>query len=363
MPLLKKVKITAFELLRSPGPTSARIFRKLLPFFKRKQIERLRETTLAAPLMLQIETTNICNAACIFCAYKGMKRKKGVMSIPQFETIVQDYANMGGGAVSLTPIVGDPLLDPHLLDRIRILKSHPAIKQISFTTNSIALDRYSDEDIRYLLESLFCIQVSIGGLDSATYETMYGVDSFDRVTGAMERLVKLRTALPQAAHLTFAFRTTDRYFERHFKKHLAEYRRQGVFVSHMWTFANYGGLIGNKGNSALTILDTPHKKQKTCIYPRIHSAVCWDGTATACSCTDLECAQLRIGNIGSEPLAAILSGKRRTGVLDSFSKGTLAAVCRKCSAYRPDSVFADPCFRNAYPNPGLSLDFFRRMMT
>lgn len=362
-PFLQKIKITSFELLHSPVQTSTRIYRKLLRIFAKKRIERLREETRRCPLILQIETINSCNAACIFCAYPGMKREKGVMSMPLFEKVVQDYAEMGGGVVSLTPIVGDPLLDPQLLDRIRILKAHPAIKQISFTTNGIALDRYSDEDVRSLLASLYCIQVSIGGLDAATYETMYGVDCFARVNQAMERLVELGTTVPQAAHLTFAFRTSDWKFVSRFKKQLAGYRRRGVFVSHMWTYANYGGLVGNDGNNNLTVLDSHIDKHRTCIYPSIHSAVCWDGTATACSCTDLECTQIRIGNAGEEPLSSILSGNKRTGILDSFCKGTPAAVCRECSAYRPDTVFADPYFRNVHPNQALPLDFFHHVMT
>jgi MoaA/NifB/PqqE/SkfB family radical SAM enzyme len=363
MPFLQKIKITLLELFRSPVPTTARVFHKLFSVFKRRQIERLRETTSHSPLMLQIETTNVCNAACIFCAYPGMKREKGVMSMPLFERIVKEYAEMGGSAVSLTPVVGDALLDPHLLERLRILKAHPAIRQITLTTNGIALEKYSDEEVRSLLESLSCIQVSIGGLDRATYKAMYGTDRFVQVQAAMERLLALKTTVSIPANITFAFRTNDWKFTRRFRKQLSGYRQQGVDICHMWAYANYGGQVETGAKIGLTIVDSQPDKQKTCIFPRIHAAVCWDGTVTACACTDLECRQLKIGHIGEEALSGILSGEKRTRILDSFGKDALVDICRKCSAYQPDTDFADPCFDGVHPNKPLPLDFFRNKMT
>ncbi len=313
--------------------------------------------------MLQIETTNVCNAACIFCAYPGLKRKKGVMSLPLFEKIIGEYEKMGGTAVSLTPVVGDAFLDPHLIDRIRMIKAHPGIKQISVTTNGIALNKYSDEDLLYVLESLSCIQVSIGGLYRATYTMMYGVDKFDQVHASLERLMKLKSSVSSAANLTFAFRTTDWKFMGRFKKQIQAYRRQGVFISHMWAYGNYGELVKKGGKHNLMVFEKRPDKNKTCIYPSIHAAICWDGKVTACACTDLECAYLRIGNVEEEGLAEILSGKKRTGMLDSFEKNVLTDLCRKCSAYRPDTAFAHPCFREVHAGRPLPLDFFHYMMT
>ena len=357
------IRIVFFEFLRSPASTATKISLKFLKTGETTHTHYLREVTRRAPLVIQIETINVCNAACVFCAYPGMRRKKGVMSLSLFEKIVNDYVDMGGGAVSLTPIVGDALLDPHLIDRIRILKSHPAIKQISLTTNGIALYKYSDEDVRYLLESLSCIQVSIGGLDAETYKTMYGVDEFTHVEQAMERLIKLKGSVSHSAHLTFAFRTHDWNFISRLKKQVTHYQQQGIFISHMWAYANYGGRIKGDKISGLMILDSPIKKHKTCIYPCIHSAISWDGTVTACSCTDLECTQLKIGHVGEQTLSAIVSGEKRAEILDSFRMGSPAGICRKCSAYQPDTMFTHSYFIDVHPDHPLPLDFFHYMMT
>lgn len=315
------------------------------------RVERMRSLVREKPLILQIETINVCNAACIFCAYPGMKRKKGVMNLALFNKIINDYSAMGGGAVSFTPVVGDALLDPHLIERLQLLEGFPAINQVTLTTNGIALDRYSDAEVRYLLKELFCIQVSIGGLDKNSYGAQYGVDRFLETQRAMERLMALRSDVVNSAHLTFAFRTDDWRFTRRFRKELSSFRRKGVYISHIWSYDNYSGVVGNDVHPQLTIKENPAGKRQTCAFPSIHMAICWDGTITACGCVDFEGDKLPIGHAEKHSLAEVWSGRRHSGILESFSKDTLAPICRECSAYTPDSLFAQPYFKEVRPLP------------
>jgi hypothetical protein len=192
---------------------------------------------------------------------------------------------------------------------------------------------------------------------------MYGVDRFPQVRAAIERLLALKTTVPDCADISLAFRTSDWQFTTRFRKELAEYRSKGAYVSHIWAYANYAGQVETGAKIGLTILDSKPDKQKTCIFPRIHAAVCWDGSVTACACTDLEGSQLRIGRLDREPLAEILTGEKRAGVLASFGKGALAQVCNKCSAYQSDADFSEPCFCAVQPGRQLPLAYFRTMMT
>ena len=114
---------------------------------QRSQIKRLRKILEKKPLILAIETISTCNARCIFCAYPTMKRKHEVMPLDLFEKIVDEYARVGGGALSLTPVMGDPLIDPHFIERYKILEKYQNIQQVSFTTNGIAFGRFSDEEL------------------------------------------------------------------------------------------------------------------------------------------------------------------------------------------------------------------------
>lgn len=358
MLLARKLINFAANFREAPAQSlSALAGRCLHKFWLPPRVGRLRALVRRRPLILQLETVNACNAACIFCSYSSMQRAKGVMDLALFGKIIEDYLAMGGGAVSFTPVVGDALLDPHLLERLSILERFPAVDQITLTTNGIALERYRDDEVRYLLARAFCIQVSIGGLDRASYRSQYGVDRFLETQKAMERLIRLKGELEGAAHLTFAFRTDDWNFTRRFKRELDSYRRRGVFVSHIWSYDNYAGVVTKDVHPQLSIRENPAWKRLPCLFPSIHVAVCWDGRVTACGCVDFECDKLAIGDAGRNTLAEICAGTRRGGILDSFARGALAPICRDCSAYTPDSGFARSYFKKVRP---LSLEFFQQ---
>ena len=358
------LRYMAISFFKSPAETLCWLGRRCLYTLKEPaQVVLLQKIVRETPLLLQIETNNVCNSACIFCAYKSMKRKKGVMSLALFEKIVREYVEMGGGPVSLTPLMGDALLDPHLLKRLQILTRHPEINQITLTTNAIALERYSDEEICQLLSALYFMQVSVGGLDSETYKTMYGVDQFPRVKASIARLIRLNRSIDLPAHLTVAFRTNDCRFEAHFKKELDEYKKEGVFVSHISTYANYAGAVSPNAEKNLVLGSIPRKKVKTCVSVGLSLAICWDGTITACGCADFEGDKLTIGNAETDKLTSVWSGENRLEILESFNNGKLFPICRQCSAYTPDTVYASSAFNNVQPHQPLPLDFFRKMMS
>jgi len=360
--VIHTMKIVLVEFAQSPVRTIAGFGQRLLQEIKvPARVVRLRKIVREAPLILQIETINVCNAACIFCAYPRMERNKGVMGLPLFEKIVKDYSAMGGGAVSLTPVVGDALLDPHLMERLRILERYPEINQVTLTTNAIALDRYSDEDVRHLLEKLYCIQVSVGGLDAETYRTMFGVDKYPQVQKAMERLLALKDKITNAADISFAFRTNDRNFENRFKRKIDDYRQRGAFVSHIWTYANYSGMVKSDDKRNLVVMNSWRKKRHPCVYASVAMSVCWDGRITACGCADFEGAKLTIGHADKEVLSEVWSGRKRNAVLDSFERRKVPPVCLRCSAYQPDTIFASSCFKDATPHRPLPLDFYHQV--
>lgn len=358
LPVLKTI---LFDFRRSPLATARMIGRGLVQrLWLPPWVAGLRKIARQAPLILQIETINSCNSACIFCAYPGMKRQKGVMGMALFEQIVSEYAALGGGPLTLTPVVGEVLLDPHLLERLRLLKSCRRINQLSMTTNGIALERYTDAEVEELLASFACIQVSIGGLDEDTYRTLYGVNRFAAVQRGVARLLALRQAVARPAQINLAFRTNDWQFEIRFKRQLDDFRAQGAFVSHIWTYANYSGQVKSNEKLRLRVNDGLTPKQTACIYPSVHMAICWDGRITACGCADYEGRALSLGRVGENSLGEVWAGKKRTAILDAFGQGKIPAICRNCSAYQADAaIYARPWWRQFEAHQPLNLQFFK----
>src|SRR5262245_13747521 len=82
---------------------------------------------------------NICNADCIFCAYRFNEEPKTTMQLGDFRQWIDEVATLGYlGTLVLTPVAGEPLADPTLFDKIAYAKSL-GVGHIVFTTNGILL--------------------------------------------------------------------------------------------------------------------------------------------------------------------------------------------------------------------------------
>src|SRR6202040_73343 len=102
---------------------------KLLRFSVRWMAAYFEKRRYEAPLVphLSLETTNACNSDCVFCANSVMKRKKGPMKMEHFTHAVDDFAALGGTLMDFNVTIGDPLLDPYLLERARYIRRYPQI--------------------------------------------------------------------------------------------------------------------------------------------------------------------------------------------------------------------------------------------
>src|ERR1044072_9754912 len=47
------------------------------------------------PDIVQIESTNMCNAKCVFCPRDDMHRRQGIMTVDLFRKIVDECAELG----------------------------------------------------------------------------------------------------------------------------------------------------------------------------------------------------------------------------------------------------------------------------
>jgi len=327
-------------------------------FFLR--IRRVKKLLEERPLLLAIETASVCNAKCVFCVYPTMKRKKEIMPMAVFKKVISEYSQLGGGALSLTPVMGDLFLDPFLIERFEALQEFKNINQISFTTNGIALGKLSDDQLKYILGRSFLIQFSIGGLDRDTYKKLYEVDQFEAVMSSVRRVILLNDELQEKAHIILAFRTDNSKFEHDYAKELKEFRDKGVIVSHISVYYNYGGAITTdrvklKKNKITT-------KKLTCALPLINPHVFSNGKITNCGCADAEGNGLIIGDAHENTIMDSWKGKRRSNILSSFSRGKLPKLCQGCTAYRPSTFLGSDIFKNIDRNKKLPLEFYVKLM-
>jgi MoaA/NifB/PqqE/SkfB family radical SAM enzyme len=115
------------------------------------------------PVFLKVEVTNICNANCTFCAYQHQTRPKKVMSAAVFNKLIDEFDELGGGALVLTPVVGESLIDKDFVEKVRYARSKKNVTDIDLTSNGILLTREKFEElVKAGLTRLF---LSISGLE------------------------------------------------------------------------------------------------------------------------------------------------------------------------------------------------------
>jgi len=288
------------------------------------------------PLSLKIETINVCNARCKFCAYGKMTRSPAVMSMQMFEDIVRQYNDMGGGSLSLTPVVGEMLLDPNLMDRFRVLAKYPAIKQISFVTNLISHEKFSDDDWNFILARTSAIQVSIGGGGRDRYKEMFGVDAWMKVQDGLERLVRLKQDGKCDIDLHLAFRFLSNNNASEFEQEISKYRALGYYVSSINTYANWSGVIVAENIGPGYRMGHCGLKNRSCGMCKWYLGVLSNGTVTSCSCVDYDGQGLSLGNVADHALYDLWRGDRRRQICDSFAKMSPPSFCRNCTFYSTD---------------------------
>src|SRR5918997_907744 len=103
-----------------------------------KPIRRLmlatgRDRSPIMPEIVQIESTNICNAKCVFCPRDEMHRRQGVMNFDLYRNIVDECAELGITHVRVHNY-GEPFVDRRLVDKVRYAKEQ-GIREVGMISN------------------------------------------------------------------------------------------------------------------------------------------------------------------------------------------------------------------------------------
>ena len=303
------------------------------------------------PLLLQVETVNICNNLCIICAYRDQERIKSTMSIDLFKKVIQDYTDLGGGRLSLTPCVGDVFLDKHLATRLKYLETIPQITELLVTTNAVLASSIEEEELRYIVGRFSKIGISIYGCEQDEYEKMTQKKTFDKMVEGIRRIVLVAKEQIALEFRLFQKRTTEELFRWVCDVVLPdmapeEVARKTRINSNITTYANWG--VYNSENTPLPdpAAWAPSKRceQKSqCLIPMLACIVFSNGNVSFCCCDNFNDApELRLGSIVDSSLAELYNSERARQLWDWQNNGT-PEFCKNCSFHIPmDSIRNNP---------------------
>src|SRR6478736_5097701 len=158
-----------------------------------KSVRRLllaagRERARHLPDIVQIESTNLCNAKCVFCPRDEMHRRQGVMDMDLFKKVVDECAALGITHVRVHNY-GEPFLDKQLVEKVRYAKER-GIAEVGMISNGSLI---TEDLARGMIDAgLDAINISVDAAGKDVFErTRVNLD-FDEVTGNIRTLARLR---------------------------------------------------------------------------------------------------------------------------------------------------------------------------
>ena len=134
-------------------------------------------------IQLHFEPTGICNATCVFCTYASEENRK----LPKKPMPMDLYHKIINEAKDLAPIteiafagLGEPLLDPHIIERITYAKKARPEWRLEMYTNGVYLYPAVVDALKSA--GLDILVISLNAVSAAQHRSIMGlVDKFDRV--------------------------------------------------------------------------------------------------------------------------------------------------------------------------------------
>jgi radical SAM protein with 4Fe4S-binding SPASM domain len=208
----------------------------------RKVIKHKIERSPDHPIELAFTLTSLCNSDCIMCPVRRFREieKSDVkfMSMELYERIIADAGSLKINRIILSG--GEPLLDPHLTERIEIARKYLPDAELSLFTNGTLLHKRNN--ISNLLKgSLDSITVSFDGVTAAEYEAVRKQLSFNQLIRNVKLLYQTKKELNSKVLIRLSLLTLK-----------ANERSHGAFLKRMKGSAdvldinkahNFGGTI------------------------------------------------------------------------------------------------------------------------
>jgi hypothetical protein len=306
-----KIRTRARQAVEGMLRRNARPVRRLL-------LATGRDRSPILPEIVQIESTNICNAKCVFCPRDEMHRRQGVMSFDLFKKIVDECAGLGITHVRVHNY-GEPFIDRRLVEKVRYAKSK-GIQEVGMISNGSLI---SEEIARGMIEAgLDAINISIDAGGRDVFESTRIGLKYDKVIGNVERLVRLRAELGRRRpKLILSFvRQNNSADEQAFIEHW-----KGIADKiHITDLHNWAGTLNRESD-----VNYP------CYRPWLTFTVLWDGRVSLC-CADFD-GRTVLGDLNTSTIQEVWNAEPYRNARRMHLESGGPEICRSCDLPRKDS--------------------------
>jgi MoaA/NifB/PqqE/SkfB family radical SAM enzyme len=311
MPQLLKLKTRARRAVETMLRRQARPVRRLL-------LATGRDRAPALPEIVQIESTNICNAKCVFCPRDEMHRRQGVMSFDLFRKIVDECAELRITHVRVHNY-GEPFIDRRLVEKVQYAKQK-GIREVGMISNGSLI---TEDVARGMIEAgLDAINISVDASGREVFESTRIGLKYDKVIANIERLVRIRAELGRRRpKLILSFvRQNNSVDEQAFIEHW----KTVADKIHVTDLHNWAGTLHRESD-----VNYP------CYRPWLTFTVLWDGRVSLC-CADFDGRSI-LGDLNSSSIQDIWNNDAYRRVRREHLESGGPDICRSCDLPRKDS--------------------------
>jgi len=308
---LLKIKARARRAAEHILRAQAKPVRRLLLATGRDRAPRM-------PEIVQIESTNICNAKCVFCPRDDMHRRQGIMSVELFRKIVDECAELGITHVRMHNY-GEALLDRRLVEKVQYAKEC-GIREVGMISNGSLI---TDKVARGMIEAgLDAINISVDASGKEVFEaTRLGLN-YDKVIANIERLIALRDERgKRRPKLILSFVRQDNSAE---EQHFIDHWRKRADKIHITDLHNWGGTLNQESD-----VNFP------CYRPWLTFTVLWDGRVSLC-CADFDGREI-LGDLRTSTIREVWNNDAYRAARRAHLDHGGPAVCQSCDLPKKDS--------------------------
>lgn len=289
---------------------------------------------------LVFDSSTICTADCIFCAYQFDTRRKTLASFELFRNVIDQYTSNGGEKLNLTPLTGELFTNKDALRMISYAQKK-GISYISFFTNCSLLHTIDIDTMLSL--NVDRISISVSPLSENIYEKTYRSSQYNRVLHNIRDLLSGLQSSGSTTRISLCFRGPLNLAEciklPDFVQYVEPYLGPNIALSAMTEFDTWNGKIAE--SDLLPGMTTTHRKTPVApILPcsRLNSIyVDPSGIVRLCGCRTNYSGNipngLELGSLSDSSLIQLFRSNKASNIRKSFLLGGINDLCSACTWY------------------------------
>ena len=285
---------------------------------------------------VSIALTRKCNANCTFCAYQVFEdRFKKTMQDDVFEIVLRSLKKNSIKNVMLSPNIGEPLLVPDFLGKIKAMRE-AGVEIIELTTNGSLLSKIGIDD--FLEYGPDIINISFAGFDEEMCKRIYRTPKYQDIRNSILELLfkNHKRKIPKIVNVWL--RGDIEVADQLRFPEIEIVRKYAAGIGVMTEVDSWNGKITQEMLTGTMKLQTkiPKIKNRPC-QVLLCIAVHPDGDIYACSCRNINNdSDLYLGNIREIELHTAYNNVKK--IFAQWKKGCIPPICQTCCMYYDPAV-------------------------